>query len=163
MTNLVPRDYFTQELLDFRREFDQIFHRFLSWPAAREEFAMNTRFAPAVESFVDPDGKKFHCQATLPGVDPKEINLQVMGNTLTISGERSTSHDTSEADYLHREVSYGAFRRSFLLPEGVEKDRLVAEYRNGILDISAPIAAAALPRKVEIRSLPTAASRHAAA
>jgi len=163
MTNLIPRNYFTQELLDFRREFDQIFQRFLSWPTTREEFAMNAGFAPAVESFVDPDGKKFHCQVTLPGVDPKEVSVQVMGNTLTISGERSTSHDTSEADYLHREITYGAFRRSFLLPEGVEKDRLTAEYRNGILDISAPIAASALPRKVEIRSLPAVASRHATA
>jgi HSP20 family protein len=163
MTSLIPRNYFTQEMLDFRREFDQIFQRFLSWPSHREEFALNAGFSPAVETFIDPEAKKFHCQVSLPGVDPKEVNLQIMGNTLTITGERSTAHETSEADYLLREVRYGAFRRSLVLPEGVEKDRLTAEYRNGILDISVPIAASALPRKVEIKALPGAATRHAAA
>jgi len=163
MTSLIPRNYFTQEMLDFRREFDQIFQRFLSWPSNQEEFTLNAGFSPAAETFIDPEAKKFHCQVTLPGVDPKEVNLQVVGNTLTITGERSTTHDTSEADYLHREIRYGAFRRSLMLPEGVEKDRLTAEYRNGILDISAPIAASALPRKVEIKALPAAASRHATA
>jgi HSP20 family protein len=99
----------------------------------------------------------------LPGVDPKDVNLQVQGNTLTITGERSSSRETKEADYLRREITYGSFERSILLPEGVDKDRLNAEYRNGILEITAPIAAAALPRKVEIKALPSAASRHATA
>ena len=163
MTRLIPRDNFFQDLFDFRRDFDQIFHRFLSWPAATEESTMTAGFSPAIESFIDKEGKKFHCQVMLPGVDPKDVNLQVQGNTLTISGERSTSRETKEADYLRREITYGSFERSILLPEGVDKDKLNAEYRNGILEITAPIAAAALPRKVEIKALPPAASRHATA
>jgi HSP20 family protein len=99
----------------------------------------------------------------LPGVDPKDVDLQVQGNTLTISGERSTTHETKEADYLRREITYGSFQRSILLPEGVDKDKLNAEYRNGILEITAPIATAALPRKVEIKALPGAAAKHAGA
>lgn len=58
MTNLVPRDSFFQDLCDFRRDFDQIFNRFLSWPSAREENVLTAGFAPAVESFIDKDGKK---------------------------------------------------------------------------------------------------------
>lgn len=160
MRSLIPRDSLFQDLFDFRRDFDQIFNRFLNWPSAQEESAMTVGFSPAVESFIDKAGKKFHCQVMLPGVDPKDVNLQVLGNTLTISGERSTSRETKEADYLHREITYGSFQRSVLLPEGIDKDKLNAEYRNGILEITAPIAAAALPRKVEIRALPQAA-RHA--
>jgi HSP20 family protein len=163
MTNLIPRDTLFQDLFDFRRDFDQIFRHFLSWPSDQEETAMNVGFTPPVECFIDKDDKKFHCQAMLPGVDPKDVNLQVQGNTLTISGERSSSRETKEADYLRREITYGSFQRSILLPEGVDKDKLNAEYRNGILEITAPIAAAALPRKVEIKALPAAASRHAAA
>jgi HSP20 family protein len=163
MTNLVPRDSFFQDLFDFRRDFDQIFNRFLSWPSTREEPTVTAGFAPAIESFIDKDGKKFHCQVMLPGVEPKDVNIQVLGNTLTISGERSSSRETKEADYLHREIAYGSFQRSLVLPEGVDKDRLSAEYRNGMLEITAPIAAAALPRKVEIKALPAAASRHATA
>jgi len=92
----------------------------------------------------------------LPGVDPKDVNIQVLGNALTISGERSSSRETKESDYLHREISYGSFQRLIELPEGVDKDKLTAEYRNGILEITAPIAAAALPRKIEVKSLPAA-------
>ncbi len=160
MRSLIPRDSLFQDLFDFRRDFDQIFNRFLSWPSAQEESTMTAGFSPAIESFIDKDAKKFHCQVMLPGVDPKDVNLQVQGNTLTISGERSTSRETKEADYLQREITYGSFQRSVLLPEGVDKDKLNAEYRNGMLEITAPIAAAALPRKVEIKALPQAA-RHA--
>lgn len=164
MTNLIPRDNFFQDLFDFRRDFDQIFNRFLSWPSAQEESAMTTAgFSPAIESFIDKDGKKFHCQVMLPGVDPKNVNLQVQGNTLTISGERSATKETKEAEYLRREITYGSFQRSMMLPEGVDTDKLNAEYRNGILEITAPVSAAALPRKVEIKSLPGPAAKHASA
>lgn len=96
-----------------------------------------------------------------PITPPRRPSLQVQGNTLTISGERSTTHETKEADYLRREITYGSFQRSILLPEGVDKDKLNAEYRNGILEITAPIATAALPRKVEIKALPSATAKHA--
>jgi HSP20 family protein len=85
----------------------------------------------------------------------------VHGNTLTISGERASSRETKEADFLQREISYGSFMRSLVLPEGVDKDKISAEYRNGMLEITAPIAAASLPKRVEIKSLP--ASRAASA
>jgi HSP20 family protein len=163
MKSLIPRDTFFQDLFDFRRDFDQMFNRFLSWPSGQEESTMPAGFSPAIEAFIDKDSKKFHCQVMLPGVDPKDVNLQVQGNTLTITGERSTSHETKDADYLRREITYGSFQRSIVLPDGVDKDKLNAEYRNGILEITAPIAAAALPRKVEIKALPAAASRHATA
>lgn len=90
MTSLIPRDHFFQDLFDFRRDFDQIFNRFLSRPSAQEESAMTTAgFSPATGSFIEKDGGKFHCQVMLPGVDSKNANLQVQGNALTISGERS--------------------------------------------------------------------------
>jgi len=161
MTNLVPRDSLFQDLFDFRRDFDQIFNRFLSWPSTQEERTLVTGFAPAVESFIDKDDKKFHCQVMLPGVEPKDVNIQVQGNTLTISGERRDVRETKEADYHHREITYGSFQRSLVLPEGVDKDRLSAEYRNGMLEITAPISAAALPKKIEIKALPL--SKHATA
>jgi HSP20 family protein len=163
MTSLISRDNFFQDLFDFRRDFDQIFNRFLSWPSAQEESTVTAGFSPAIESFIDKDGKKFHCQVMLPGVDPRDVNLQVQGNLLTINGERSVSRETKEADYLRREITYGSFQRTITLPEGVDKDKLNAEYRNGILEITAPIATVALPRKVEIKALPGPAARHATA
>lgn len=156
MRALVPRKPLSQSLADFRREFDQMFNRSFDWHPFREEHALTEGFIPAIETSIDKDGKKFKCQVMLPGIDAKDVNLQVMGNTLTISGERSSSKETKESDYLQREISYGSFQRLIELPEGVDKDKLTAEYRNGILEITAPISAAALPRKIEVKSLPAA-------
>jgi HSP20 family protein len=161
MTNLVFRERFINDLFDFRRDFDQIFNRFLSRPSTQEQQSLNYGFAPPVESFIDKDGKKFHCQIPLPGVDPKDVNIQVLGRTLMISGERTDSRETNDRDFLHREITYGSFQRSLGLPEGVEIDRLSADYRNGMLEITAPVAATALPKKIEIKAVP--AARHAAA
>jgi len=88
---------------------------------------------------------------SLPGVDPKDVNIQVQGNVLSISGERTMPEERNEADFVQREMMYGSFERQIPLPDGIETNRLDAEYRNGILEITAPISAAALPRRVEIR------------
>jgi HSP20 family protein len=161
MTNLIPRDTFYQDMVDFRRNFDQVFNRFLRWPSAQEDLTQVREFSPAVESFIDKNNKKFHCEAQLPGVDPKDVEIHVQGNTLTITGERTSSRETNEADYLQREITYGSFTRSLVLPEGVDKERVTAEYRNGVLEITAPIATASLPKRVEIKTIP--ASRAASA
>jgi len=162
MTNLAARENFAQDLSDFRREFDQIFNRFLSWPSAHEENLLTSRFTPPVQSYIDNQDKKLHCQILLPGVDPKDVDIQVLGNMLMISGERSDSGETDGKDFIRREFTYGSFQRSLVLPEGVDKDRISADYRNGMLEITAPISAAALPKKVEVKGLP-ASARHATA
>jgi HSP20 family protein len=161
MNNLIPRDTFFQDMVDFRRNFDQVFNRFLRWPSSQEDLTQMREFSPAVESYIDKDNKKFHCQVQLPGVDPKDVEIHVQSNTLTITGERSNQRETRDADYLQKEITYGSFTRSLVLPEGVDREKVTAEYRNGMLEITAPIATAALPRKVEIKAL--AASRAASA
>jgi HSP20 family protein len=162
MANLVPRDTFFHDMFDFRRNFDQAFNRLLRWPSAsQQELAYQNEFSPAVEAFIDRDNKKFQCEVVLSGVDPKDVDIQVQGNMLTISGERTNTRETRDADFLQREISYGSFTRSLVLPEGVDKEKISAEYRNGMLEITAPIATASLPKKVEIKTLP--ASRAASA
>jgi HSP20 family protein len=162
MANLVPRDTFFHDMFDFRRNFDQAFNRLLRWPSAsQQEPAYQNEFSPAVEAFIDRDNKKFQCEVVLPGIDPKDVDIQVQGNTLTISGERTNTRETRDADFLQREISYGSFTRSLVLPEGLDKEKISAEYRNGMLEITAPIATASLPKKVEIKTLP--ASRAASA
>ena len=161
MRALVPRNTLFHDLVDFRRDFDQMFNRIFNLRSSQEEQTLAEGFIPSIESSIDKDGKRFHCQVMLPGVEPKDVNIQVLGNTLRIGGERSSTRETKESDYLQREISYGSFQRLIELPEGVDKDKLTAEYRNGVLEITAPISAAALPRKIEVKSL--AAARGAGA
>ena len=92
----------------------------------------------------------------MPGIEPKDVNIQVQGNILSIRGERTLSNERREANYVHSELSHGAFERNILLPEGVDTDKLTAEYRNGVLEVTAPVSAAAMPRRIEVRSTESA-------
>lgn len=156
MTNLYGNDRFFEELFGFRRDLDEMFNRVASKPWGRElpAFRKAFNFTPAVEAYVDKEAKKYVCRVSLPGVEPKEVQIQAQGNLLTIRGERKYTHSTKEVELLEGEVVYGAFERTFTLPEGVLAEKLNAEYVNGVLEITAPIAAAALPRKIEIKTVP---------
>jgi len=163
MTNLVPRDNFFQDLFDFRRDFDDIFNRILlGKPAMSEQHPTTTfGFLPPVESYVEKDNKRFVCRMYLPGVEPSEVEMQAKGNLVTIKGERKMVKASKEVNPIHEEIVYGAFERVLELPEGVVPEKLNAEYRNGVLEITAPVAEAALPRKIEIKTGPL--SKRAAA
>jgi HSP20 family protein len=156
MANLSRRENAFQDLFDFRRDFDNFFNRFLSgWGTplsqGRTGETPSATFVPPVESYIDRDGKKFVCRVALPGIDPKDVTVQAHNNMLTITGERKVKSERKEADYVQSEMIYGYFERTIPLPEGIENSKVDAEYRNGVLEISAPISAAALPRKVEIK------------
>ena len=157
MTNLIVRDNLFEDLFDVRREFDKIFNRMLTAkPWGKEEAAElgEFNFAPAIESYVDKDAKKYICKVSLPGIDPKEVHVSVEGNMLTITGERKVEKKTKEAEYFHEEFSYGKFERTLELPEGVNSEKFNAEFVNGVLEITAPVAAVALPKKIEIKTVP---------
>jgi HSP20 family protein len=115
-----------------------------------------------VEAFVDKEGKKYVCRVTLPGIEAKDVQVHAQGNLLTIHGERKFTRKTKEVELMEQEVTYGLFDRTITLPEGVIAEKLTAEYVNGVLEITAPIAAAALPRKIEIKTTGPSAKQIAA-
>ncbi len=154
MTKLVRREPYFEEMLDIRREFEKIFNRVFSTPWLTETIPFLEAFVPPVESFLDNRTKKFFLRVALPGVDPMDLKLNVQGNTLTLSGERKLEREMKELDYLHKEIHYGNFERTLTLPEGLEIEKLIAEYKNGVLELAAPITASALPRRVEIKYVP---------
>jgi HSP20 family protein len=154
MANITLRDSFFDELFDLRRDFDQIFSHFFGNRAGILRRDAAEPLLPLVNASIDKDAKKFVCQIALPGVDPKDVNIQVQGNVLRVSGERKAENETKGAVYYQKELAYGSFERSIRLPEGIESDKLNAEYHNGVLEITAPIAAAALPRSIEIKTTP---------
>ncbi len=154
MTNLANREGLYTDLFDFRREFDHIFNRFLSAGSGRSgqnTASSTTSLVPAVNAYVDRNDKKFHCQVALPGVNPNEINIQIQGDVLSISGQHQTQNANNNADVVYREWTFDSFERDIAIPEGVDRDKISAEYRNGTLEITAPISAAALPRRVEVK------------
>jgi len=156
------------ELFGFRREFDELFNRLVTgrpvaeWPEL-PVFNKEFGFTPAVETYIDKQANKYVCRLTLPGIEPKDLAINTQGYVLTIRGERKFQHAVKEVEFAEREITYGQFERTITLPEGVLVEKLVAEYKNGVLEITAPMAAAALSRKIEIKALPEPAAKHVTA
>jgi HSP20 family protein len=148
-------DKWFEDLFGLHRGFNEMFNRALAarpWGRELPEFKNAFTFAPAVEAYVDKEGKKYVCRVTLPGVEPKDLQIQAQGNLLTIRGERKVTHRAKEAELFEEEIAYGVFERTLTLPEGVNSEKLTAEYVNGVLEIAAPVAATALPRKIEVKT-----------
>ena len=156
---MLRRDPFG-DLYNFRREMDDVFGRFLAAPLWEPAGNANIDWIPAVESYIDQN--RFHVRMALPGVKPGDVNIQVHGNELRISGERKQETTPQEERSYQREIRYGCFERDLALPEGVQGEKIEASYENGVLKISAPLSEKAIPRKIEIKGLEGAGKRLAA-
>ena len=95
--------------------------------------------------------KEIILKAELPGIDPKDVNLQVENGRLSIEGERKYEKEAKGENYHSQELAYGKFSRSFSLPTSVNQDRIQARYEKGILQISLPKKEEHKGRKVEIK------------
>jgi len=91
-------------------------------------------------------------RAELPGIDPKDVDISVSGNLLTIRGEHKTERETKEEDYFMHEISHGGFERTLTLPEGVNTEKMKASYREGILEVSMPAKGISRARKIPIET-----------
>jgi HSP20 family protein len=157
MTNLARRENLFEHLIDFRRDIDDKLNRLVTGSVlAGERPARLILAVPPIEAWVDKENKKYHLSIAVPGVDPKEVAVNVQGDNLTVSGEYKSSEEKKEADYLEEEFSYGRFERSIVLPKGIDTGKLTAGYKNGVLEIEAPITAEVLPKRIEIKTAPIA-------
>jgi HSP20 family protein len=154
MANLVRREHIFDDLFDLRRNFDHILNRFLTRSASpSERQAQMLVTVPPIEAWIDQEKKKYHLGIAMPpGMAPEEIQLTLQGNRLTVQGEYKSEREKKKGEYLQQEFTYGSVERTIELPEGVNTDELTAEYNNGVLKITAPLSASALPKQIEIKS-----------
>jgi HSP20 family protein len=92
----------------------------------------------------------FVFKADLPGVDGKKIQVKVLGNRLTITGEREEEKKEDGETFYTYERSFGSFTRSFTLPEGAEMDKIHAELKDGVMTIVVPRHPEAQPRQIDV-------------
>ena len=90
-------------------------------------------------------------RADMPGVDPKNIQVNVTGDMLTVRGNREEKKETKKRDFLRREVRYGSYEYSTSLPEGVKADNVKASYRDGVLELTATMPKELAPKEVKVR------------
>ena len=90
--------------------------------------------------------------ATLPGMKPEEVDINIEGELLTIKGELKADEGPATGDYLYHERRHGAFSRSLTLPSGLRTDQAEAVFENGILTLTIPKAEELKPRKIEVKA-----------
>lgn len=90
-------------------------------------------------------------KASLPGVDPDEVDISVTGDSLTIKGEHKAHEEIKRENYHRQELRYGAFARTVALPMRVQSDRAEATFENGILSINLPKAEEVKAKTIKIQ------------
>ena len=106
-------------------------------------------FTPVVD--IEETPEEFVLRADLPGVNQKDVKVSLMGDTLTLRGERKIEKQTQERNLLRGERVYGAFERTFTLGTPVRADGVKAAYRDGVLEIRVPKAEEARLREIDIQ------------
>ena len=103
--------------------------------------------ATALALDVYTEGEKYVVEAALPGLAPESVDVTVLGNQVTISGEYAAAEGRQ---YLFRERPVGKFERTIALPTDVDAEGVQAHYEHGLLRLSVPKAASARPRRIEL-------------
>jgi HSP20 family protein len=135
---------------DMQSEVDRLFNDVVGdlLSRRREGVARERLWAPRLEAFAREGDLVIH--ADLPGVALDDVDITLEGTTLTISGERKLTAGDG-IDYYLRETPSGAFRRSVVVPEGVDPDTIKARLENGVLELVLPDALAEIqPKKIAI-------------
>lgn len=131
------------EIETMRQQLDKVFDQLATTKDNSEATWM-----PAVE-FVDA-GENFVLKVQLPGIDPKDIDVQVTREAISISGERRYENTDEKPGYVRSEFRYGKFHRVLTLPAHIQNDSVQAEYKDGILMLTLPKVAEARNKVVRI-------------
>ena len=104
---------------------------------------------PAVD--VKETDSEFLMEVELPGLSEKDVEVKLDNNLLTISSRKEDSKEEKKNGYIMRERRSASFSRSFVLPEGIDREKIAAEFKNGILNLSFPKTPAAKPKTIEVK------------
>jgi HSP20 family protein len=91
-------------------------------------------------------------KASVPGVKPEDLDISITGDTLTIRGETKEDEETKDGNYHIKEMRYGSFARSILLPNQIVVDKAVAEFKDGVLKLTLPKAEEVKPKAIKIKA-----------
>jgi HSP20 family protein len=145
MAGILTRWHPFDDLTEFRTRFDRLFDEI----ADRRE----RPWAPAVD--VIRDNGDLVLRADIPGIKPDEVKIEIEDDMLTVSAAHEETAEEKSKEYVRRERRYGAFSRSMVLPAGVEAEKIKAETRDGVVEVTIPLPKEA--KKEAVTITPTAA------
>lgn len=120
-----------REIDSLQREMNRLFDTML--PATGKELGT---FIPPAELHETPEA--FQLKLEVPGMEAKDLDIEVTADSVSISGERKSETETEEKGYKRTEFRYGQFRRVIPLAAHVQNDKVEAEYKDGILNLTLP-------------------------
>ena len=142
-----------QELEALRREVERAFDDYdiWRWPTSRMSFLpwMSERTYPPLN--VSEDKDNVYVEAMAPGLDPESIEVSVLEGTLRIAGQKAALNPDIKPDAFHRnERGSGRFVRTLTLPTEVDRDKVTAQYKNGLLLLTLPKHERAKPKQISV-------------
>jgi HSP20 family protein len=136
-----------RELSTLQERINRAFRE--SYNGSQQDDSLTTSsFAPAVDVYEDEH--QVTLKIEVPGIDEKDIDVQVENNTLTVHGERKIEKEEKEENYRRVERQYGSFTRTFTLPTTVDTEKVSANYDKGVLKIALPKKAEAKPKQIKV-------------
>jgi HSP20 family protein len=130
-------------MTDFDRIFDSMFTNDLP------RFSLTESWMPAVD--VNETETEFLLSADIPGLDKKDVSIDIHDGVITIKGERAIDNEKSTDDYRIRERQLGSFNRSFRLPDNVNEVKVAAKFKNGVLKVTLPKTKEVIPEGRQIK------------
>lgn len=124
------------EMYDLQKEMNRLFESFAKPTNGNGNGHNSLAFVPAAE--LHENQEAIHVRFEVPGLEAKDLDVQVTAEAVAISGERKVENKTEENGKVRSEFHYGSFRRVVPLPSRVQNDKVEAEYKNGILNLTLP-------------------------
>jgi HSP20 family protein len=135
-----------RDLVSMQEEMNRIFDNVFGRSVARSG---GFDFTPVVD--IEENPEQFVVKADLPGCSSKDVKVNLMGDTLTIRGERKQESERKDNNMLRCERVYGSFERSFTLGTPVRADQVKATFKDGVLEVQIPKAEEARLREIEVK------------
>lgn len=135
-----------RDMMSLRDAMDRLFDDAFTRPISLSGVSA----MPAIDMYQTNDD--VIVKATLPGVKAEDVDITVTGETLTLRGEFKQEDEKKDSSYHIREQRYGSFERSILLPTDVKADKAKADFEDGILTVTMPIAEEVKPKSITIKA-----------
>jgi HSP20 family protein len=137
-----------REMNTLQNRFNHLFDDSFFRPGRSDDDLSLGTWHPVVDMYDEDD--RVVIKAELPGVDKKDIAVDLKDRVLTLSGERAYDNEVKEENYYRRERAYGKFQRAFSLPADVDSDKIKADFKDGLLKIEVPKPEKQKPKNITI-------------
>ena len=137
-----------QDIRSLSRRMEQAMEPILSWMSPFERESLMAQVYPSVDIYEDRE--ELVLRAEVPGMEQKEIEVLMEDGSLTLRGERHLYREDKRENYRRVESTAGSFSRSFTMPPGIERDKVRADLKNGVLEIHVPKKEAAKAKNIPV-------------